>query len=93
MLKMSPYRQLPGLDSFRLSKPGKVDFLDQVGEGLSLELGAAQPFLGSHDEDLVVASTIGTDVATQLEKLANLLAQGILTDEEFQAQKQKLLSM
>jgi len=47
------HRQLPGLDGFRLRKPGEVDFLDQVGEGLSLELGAAQPFLASHDEDLV----------------------------------------
>ena len=27
--------------------------LDQVNEGLGLELGAAQPFLGPHDEDLV----------------------------------------
>ena len=44
--------QLPSLDSLWLRKPGKADFLDQVGEGFGLELGAAQPFLGSHDEDL-----------------------------------------
>lgn len=41
----------------------------------------------------VTTSIIATDVATQLEKLATLHAQGILTDEEFQTQKQKLLSM
>jgi len=45
--------QLAGLDGLRLGKPGEVDFLDQLGEGLGLELGAAQPFLGPHDEDLV----------------------------------------
>ena len=45
------YGQLPSLDSLWLRKPGKADFLDQVGEGFGLELGAAQPFLGSHDED------------------------------------------
>ena len=27
--------------------------LDQVSEGLGLELRAAQPFLGPHDEDLI----------------------------------------
>lgn len=32
------------------------------------------------------------DIVGQLERLANLKAKGILTDEEFQAQKQKLLS-
>ncbi len=34
-------------------EPGGVDFLDQIGEGLGLELGAPQPFLDSHNEDLV----------------------------------------
>jgi hypothetical protein len=33
-----------------------------------------------------------TDVVSQLERLAKLKEQGILTDEEFQAQKQKILS-
>lgn len=37
------------------------------------------------------ASTNGSDVATQLEKLADLKAKGVLTDAEFQAQKTKLL--
>lgn len=32
------------------------------------------------------------DVVTQLERLGNLYAQGILTDEEFQAQKARILS-
>jgi hypothetical protein len=33
----------------------------------------------------------GDDVATQLERLADLHEQGILTDEEFAEQKQKVL--
>jgi len=52
------YGQLPSLDSLWLRKPGTADFLDQVGEGFGLELGAAQPFLGSHDEDLVGVLTV-----------------------------------
>jgi hypothetical protein len=34
----------------------------------------------------------GTDMAAELQKLADLKAQGILTDEEFSAAKQKLIS-
>ena len=45
--------QLTCLDRLRLGEPGKVDFLNQVGEGLGFELGTAQSFLGPHDEDLV----------------------------------------
>jgi hypothetical protein len=37
------------------------------------------------------ASGGGDDMVTQLQKLAQLKEQGILTDEEFAAQKQKLL--
>ena len=33
------------------------------------------------------------DIADQLQKLANLKAQGILTEEEFTAQKKKLLGL
>jgi len=49
----SRHGQLTALDGFRLRKPGEVDFLNQLSEGLSFELGATQPFLGSHDKDLV----------------------------------------
>ena len=38
------------------------------------------------------AGTSGTDVASQLTDLANLKAQGVLTDAEFEAQKAKILS-
>jgi hypothetical protein len=38
------------------------------------------------------AGTSGTDVASQLSELANLKAQGVLTDAEFEAQKAKVLS-
>ena len=34
-------------------EPGEVDCLDQIGGGLDLELGAAQPFFDLYDEDLV----------------------------------------
>ena len=38
------------------------------------------------------AGTSGTDVASQLTDLANLKAQGVLTDAEFEAQKAKVLA-
>jgi hypothetical protein len=41
----------------------------------------------------VAAPTPDEDVITQLERLGALLAQGILTEEEFAAQKAKLLGM
>jgi hypothetical protein len=41
----------------------------------------------------VAAPTPEEDVITQLERLGALLAQGILTEEEFAAQKAKLLGM
>lgn len=40
----------------------------------------------------VQAAAPQVDVATQLERLAGLRTQGILTDEEFQAQKARLLA-
>jgi leucyl aminopeptidase len=39
-----------------------------------------------------IQSPVATDLATQLERLAALRNQGILTDAEFQQQKAKLLS-
>ena len=41
--------------------------------------------------DDYVQQTAGTDVATQLEKLAGLRDQGVISAEEFEAQKAKLL--
>ncbi len=41
---------------------------------------------------VVVVGNEGTDVATQLQKLAGLKEQGLLTQEEFDSQKAKLLS-
>jgi ABC-type multidrug transport system fused ATPase/permease subunit len=38
------------------------------------------------------AGTEGTDTASQLSKLADLKAQGVLTDAEFEAQKAKVLA-
>ncbi len=42
---------------------------------------------------VVVVGSQGTDVATQLQKLADLKEQGILTEEEFNSEKAKLLSL
>ena len=42
--------------------------------------------------DEYVQQTAGTDVATQLEKLAGLRDQGVISAEEFEAQKAKLLA-
>ncbi len=42
--------------------------------------------------DEYVQKTAGTDTATQLEKLAGLRDQGVLSAEEFEAQKAKLLA-
>ena len=41
----------------------------------------------------VMQPVSSTSVADELAKLANLKADGILTDEEFQAQKKKLLGL
>ena len=38
------------------------------------------------------AGTSGSDVTSQLTDLANLKAQGVLTDAEFEAQKAKVLA-
>jgi hypothetical protein len=40
----------------------------------------------------VAAPPAGDDLTSQLQQLANLKAQGILTDEEFAAAKAKLIS-
>jgi hypothetical protein len=42
--------------------------------------------------DDYVQKAAGTDVATQLEKLAGLRDQGVISAEEFEAQKAKLLA-
>lgn len=43
-------------------------------------------------DDYVKQTAGAPDVATQLEKLAGLRSQGVITDAEFEAQKAKLLS-
>jgi hypothetical protein len=59
--------------------------------------GTVGPFVETVNrarEALKVAdASKGNDVTSQLERLANLRERGILTDEEFQAQKTKLLGM
>jgi hypothetical protein len=62
-------------------------FCDEARERISNKSAAAAP--------VPVAAQPGTqvDVADQLQKLAALKEKGILTEEEFQAQKKKLLGM
>lgn len=50
-----------------------------------------QPFQQPIQQPDTATTFISGDVAGQLEKLASLKEKGILTDEEFQAQKSKLL--
>jgi hypothetical protein len=48
------------------------------------------PFLGVFV--YLIAGTPGADTASQLSKLADLKNQGVLTEEEFQSEKSKLLN-
>lgn len=54
---------------------------------------AAPPPAATYSAPPPVAPAPEDDVITQLERLGALHAQGILTDEEFAAQKAKLLGM
>lgn len=49
-------------------------------------------FRGSNLNPATVKSNFSKDATTQLEKLASLKEKGILSDEEFAAQKTKILS-
>ena len=53
---------------------------------------AAPPQEEQYVEKQVAPPPAGDDVITQLERLGALKAQGLLTDEEFAAAKQKLLA-
>lgn len=52
---------------------------------------AAAPVAGGAAYPIPTSPAGGEDLIAQLERLGQLKAQGILTDEEFQAQKAKLL--
>ena len=53
---------------------------------------AAQQKAAFDDYVRQTAGSEGSDTASQLSKLADLKSQGVLTEEEFQAQKAKLLA-
>jgi hypothetical protein len=53
---------------------------------------AAQDEFDEEQEQTPPAGGISDDVIDQLTKLADLKEKGILTEEEFEAQKQKLLA-
>ena len=53
----------------------------------------APPPQQQYAEPAPTAAPAQDDVISQLERLGNLYAQGILTDDEFAAQKAKLLGM
>ena len=61
----------------------------EIGEGIRNGM-QAQPSIAVAAAPIVMARD--DDVATQLKKLADMKAQGLLSEEEFQAAKQKALS-
>lgn len=77
------------------------DLEDEDLEQAMAELGIEQQMVSEADQEVggaaapepAPAAGGGTDVADQLQKLADLRDQGILTDEEFEAQKAKILGM
>ena len=65
---------------------------DESGrENLRQMFGAAADSFVGMGTPAAPAGTGGQDVAAQLTQLADLKSQGLLTDEEFEAQKAKLL--
>ena len=59
-----------------------------------MQSGGAQPdYIVGAPPPMEMAPPMEEDVITQLERLGALLAQGILTEEEFAIQKAKLLGM
>lgn len=64
----------------------QTQYLQHSGQGYGMSPPAAQP-------PPAAGAAPGVDVADQLRKLAELRDQGILTDEEFAVQKQRLLGL
>ena len=78
------------------------DLEDEDLEQAMAELGIEQQMMTDADQEAGGAAASpaapatgggGVDVADQLQKLADLRDQGVLTDEEFEAQKAKILGM
>jgi hypothetical protein len=63
---------------------------DKMHERAAGEAAQQQKAFDSYVRE--TAGTDGADTASQLSKLADLKAQGVLTDAEFQAQKAKVLA-
>lgn len=55
------------------------------------EFERGKAYASNLDKEKKAASSSSDDVITRLEKLAQLKEKGVLTDEEFETQKQKLL--
>lgn len=69
--------------------PGNRAVVDKVPNALATTFAATvrQQIAAAH----APAAPAGVDVAAQLERLASLRERGLLTDEEFETQKRKLL--
>jgi hypothetical protein len=65
----------------------------RAARGVRKEGAAAREYRGSphHEEEPLANTSRGSGLAQELRELASLRDDGILTDDEFQAQKRKLL--
>lgn len=68
-----------------VSKPSIIPFVRATQEAMHRQRT-------DYKKPAAAAPSGGTDIASQLERLATLKERGHLTEEEFQAQKKKLLS-
>jgi hypothetical protein len=73
-----------GVFVYLLARGGKMQ------ERAAAEAAQQQKAFDSYVRE--TAGTEGNDSASQLSKLADLKAQGVITDAEFQAQKAKVLA-
>ena len=88
-------RQIPTADKYLFIQPGDVGRVIQTAEGMAevyFEFGDHWV----HFEDLTPRGTSSTptpsrDMDVELRKLAKLRDDGLLTEDEFQAEKRKLL--
>jgi flagellar hook-basal body complex protein FliE len=83
-----------GSDSITVNKLSKIygeRFVKNLKTMISNVNGHTSTTQTSQDSHISQISQPHIDVADQIKKLADLKIQGILTDEEFQAQKRKLL--
>lgn len=91
-LKISPSNPHLKEEALRLGRSYANLTRDQKGVTIFDEVALSNDISAATAGAAVAQSAPApTDIASQLERLADLRAKGILTDDEFQAQKRKLL--